>query len=97
MEAEAIPGIERGLSAVGELLAAEGVEVGIVHDLIFLKLYAAADSGGPASVHFQDLLALRPTERELLAAAAWVRGQDPTPAFARILEQVIEHAREGIP
>ncbi len=197
MEAEAIPGIERGLTAVGELLAAEGVEIGIVvvggvalnllgivkrtttdvdvlaivpsltdtgevalappeplpeplrraiatvardlqlpdnwmntvvglqwetglppgmgrrlhwrqfaglrvgladrYDLIFLKLYAAADSGGPASVHFQDLLALRPTERELLAAAAWVRGQDPTPDFARILEQVIEHARENIP
>jgi len=197
MEAEAIPGIERGLSAVGELLAAEGVEIGIVvvggvalnllgivkrtttdvdvlaivpsltdtgevalappeplpeplrraiatvardlqlpddwmntvvglqwetglppgmgrrlhwrqfaglrvgladrYDLIFLKLYAAAASGGPASVHFQDLLALRPTERELLAAAAWVRGQDPTPAFARILEQVIEHAKENIP
>ena len=197
MEAEAIPGIERGLSAVGELLAAEGVEVGIVvvggvalnllgvvkrtttdvdvlaivpsltdtgevalappeplpeplrraiatvardlqlpndwmntvvglqwetglppgmgrrlhwrqfaglrvgladrYDLIFLKLYAAADSGSPTSVHFQDLLALRPTERELLAAAAWVREQDPTPAFVRILEQVIEHARKSIP
>lgn len=74
-----------------------GLRVGLAdrYDLIFLKLYAAADSGGPSSIHFQDLLGLRPTEPELLAAAAWVRGQDPTPEFARILEQVIAHARES--
>jgi len=197
MQAEAIPDIERGLSAAGELLAAEGVEVGIVvvggvalnllglvkrtttdvdvlaivqgqddirgtvlappeplpeplrraiarvardfqlpedwmnalvglqwqtglppglerrlhwrrygglrvgladrYDLIFLKLYAAADSGGPLSVHFQDLLALHPAENELEAAGAWAREQDPSPAFSVILQQVIAHARERIP
>lgn len=75
-----------------------GLRVGLVarYDLIFLKLYAAADSGGPSSVHFQDLLALRPTERELLAAVAWVREQDPTPAFSTIVEQVMTHARERL-
>lgn len=65
------------------------------YDLIFLKLYAAADSGGPASVHFQDLLALSPTEAELNAAADWVRGQDPTPAFSGIVERVIAHVRKA--
>lgn len=73
-----------------------GLTVGVAdrHDLIFLKLYAAADSGGSASVHFQDLLALSPTEAELTAAADWVRGQDPTPAFSGIVEQVIAHVRK---
>ena len=75
-----------------------GLRVGIVarYDPIFLKLYAAADSGGPSSVHFQDLLALRPTERELQAAAAWVREQDPTPVFSTIVEQVMTHARNRV-
>ncbi len=62
------------------------------YDLIFLKLYAAADSEGPSSVHFQDLLALRPTEIELTEAAEWVRSQDTSPQFAEILEQVLDHA-----
>jgi hypothetical protein len=66
------------------------------YDLIFLKLYAAADSGGPSSVHFQDLLAVHPNERELQAAVAWVREQDPTPEFSTIVEQVMTHARESV-
>lgn len=75
-----------------------GLTVGLVdrYDLIFFKLYAAADSGGPSSVHFQDLLALRPTEEEMSAAATWVREQDPTPDFATILQQVIEHVRSSL-
>jgi hypothetical protein len=69
-----------------------GLHVGLADriDLIYLKLYAAADSGGPTSVHVQDLLALRPTARDL-EAAAWVRTQDPTPAFAGILAEVMAH------
>ncbi len=72
-----------------------GLRVGLAdrYDLIFLKLYAAADSEGPASVHTQDLLALRPSEGELRSAVAWVRGQDPTAAFARILEEVVAYVR----
>lgn len=88
------PGLERRL----HWRQYGGLRVGLVdrYDLIFLKLYAAADSGGPSSVHFQDLLALRPTEAELQAAAAWVREQDPTPEFSTIVEQVITHARERL-
>ncbi len=64
-------------------------------DLIFLKLYAAADSEGPLSVHYQDLMALRPTDEELDAAARWVRSQDPSAPFARILDQVLEYAKSN--
>ena len=65
------------------------------YDLIFLKLYAAADSEGPSSVHFQDLMALQPTNEELDAAARWVRSQDPSAPFDRILDQVLEHAKNN--
>lgn len=46
--------------------------VGLVHrnDLVFFKLFASVDSGGPKSVHYQDLIALRPSPGELLDAAA---------------------------
>ncbi len=63
------------------------------YDLLFLKLFAAADSEGPSSVHYQDLMALHPTHEELDAAARWVRSQDSSPPFARILDQVLEHAK----
>jgi Nucleotidyltransferase of unknown function (DUF6036) len=71
------------------------LDVGIVgrYDLIFFKLFAAADDFGPAGVHYQDLIALEPTSDELLAAGAWVRGQDASSEFAGILEQVITHVR----
>jgi len=51
----------------------DGLWLGLAdrYDLIFLKLYAAADSEGPASVHYQDLMALQPTNEELDAAARW--------------------------
>jgi hypothetical protein len=65
------------------------------YDLIMMKLYAAADGEGPASVHFQDLLALRPTNDELQSAAQWVRSQDTSPQFAAILDQVVEEATKG--
>jgi hypothetical protein len=71
------------------------LSVGIAdrRDLVFFKLYAAADDRGPESVHFQDLAALTPTDQELEAAAAWVRGQDPSPDFSQRVSQVIQHAR----
>jgi len=65
------------------------------YDLIFLKLYAAADSEGPSSVHYQDLITLNPTQEELDAAALWLRSQDPSPHFAKILEQVLEYAKRN--
>ena len=63
------------------------------YDLIFFKLYAAADSEGPRSVHYQDLLALRPAQEELNAAATWARSQDPSPEFDQVLNQVLEHVK----
>ena len=88
------PGLERRL----HWRRYGGLTVGLAdrYDLIFMKLYAAADSGGPSSVHLQDLLALRPAEGELNAAATWARDQDPTPAFSAILEQVIDHVRRSL-
>jgi hypothetical protein len=67
-----------------------GLSVGIAgrRDLIFLKLYAAADSTGERSVHYQDLLALRPDSEELDAACDWVKTQDVSPDFHRIVDQV---------
>lgn len=75
----------------------DGLWLGLAdrYDLIFLKLYAAADSEGPSSVHYQDLMALQPTNEELDAAAQWVRSQDPSAPFARILNQVVEHAKSN--
>lgn len=72
-----------------------GLVVGLVgrRDLIFFKLYASADQTGPDSVHFQDLLALAPTDEELESAAVWVRSQDPSPDFIATLSQVVAHAR----
>ena len=63
-------------------------------DLIFIKVYAAIDSEGPQSVHYQDLLALRPRAGELAAAAAWVVTQDTSAEFARMLEEVLEHVSQ---
>lgn len=71
------------------------LDVGIVsrYDLIFFKLFAAADDIGTAGVHYRDLIALAPKSEELKAAAAWVRDQDASSEFAEILEQVTEHVR----
>lgn len=75
-----------------------GLHVGLVsrYDLVFFKLYAAADSGSPESVHYQDLLALEPTEGELEEAEAWLRNQDPSPGFASILDTVLESVRDDV-
>jgi len=58
-------------------------------DLIYLKLYAAADDTGPGSRHVADLVALRPTAEELAGARAWIsQTQDPSPTMAATLEKV---------
>jgi hypothetical protein len=56
-------------------------------DQIHFKLYAAVDQG--PGKHEADLRALRPTEEELLAAARWSRGHDPSPAYATVLRQAL--------
>jgi hypothetical protein len=63
------------------------------YDLIYLKLFASVDSEGPSSVHFQDLMALKPTDDELAEAAEWVRSQDTSTEFVHMLEQVLEYAK----
>ena len=84
-------GLPPGLESRLHWRAFGALRVGLAdrRDLIFLKLYAAADDVGPASVHFQDLVALRPTGAELEDATAWVAAQDPS--LAHILAQVAAH------
>lgn len=71
-----------------------GLRVGVAgrRSLIALKLFAAVDQG-PESVHYQDLLALSPTDEELQDAAEWVMSQDPSPSIETHVEQVIDHVR----
>lgn len=73
-----------------------GLHVGLVNRrvLIHLKLHAAADDVGPRSVHFQDLMALTPTEDELERAAEWIRStQDPSPGMADSLSKLLTYVR----
>jgi len=73
------------------------LEVGFVgrQTLIALKLFAAVDQGS-ASVHFQDLVALRPDTGEFEKAAEWVREQDASEIFPRLVWELIEDVREAI-
>ena len=56
-------------------------------DQIFFKLYAAVDRGG---YHVDDLLALRPSKKELSAAARWTCEQDPSVGFATLLLSMLQ-------
>lgn len=91
-------GLPLGLAGRVEWHRYSALWVGVVarYDLIFFKLFAAADSSGPRSVHYQDLLALRPSVPELDAAADWVRTQDASPAFADVLDRVADHVRTDL-
>jgi hypothetical protein len=57
-------------------------------DQIHLKVYAAADKGGP-SYHLDDLAALNPTDDELLSAVRWAMVQDPTSEFASVIKEML--------
>lgn len=91
-------GLPPGLDQRIEWRRYAALDVGIVgrRDLVFFKLYAAADSTGRDSVHYQDLLALRPDAEELEAAAKWVGAQDFSAEFHRILDQVERHVRNDL-
>jgi len=65
-------------------------------DLIAFKLYAAADSTGPSSVHYQDLIALEPSTEEIDWATEWVRTQDVAPEFHAVLKQVADHVKHSL-
>jgi hypothetical protein len=58
-------------------------------DQIHLKLYAVVDLG--AGRHLDDLRALQPSEAELLSAARWSRGHDPSPGYHEVLCEVLAH------
>jgi hypothetical protein len=74
------------------------LRVGIAdrRDLVAFKLYAAADSTGPSSVHYQDLIALKPSTEEIEWAAEWVRTQDVAPEFHAVLAKVVDHAKQSL-
>jgi hypothetical protein len=57
-------------------------------DQIHFKLYAAVDQSG--GYHAADLLALTPTDSELLAAAAWTRSHDPSAGFHASLKRFLQ-------
>ncbi|MEW6224732.1 MAG: hypothetical protein AB1627_08875 [Chloroflexota bacterium] len=52
--------------------------------MVCFKLFAAVDQG-PRSRHFQDLGELGPGRDDLLQAARWAIGHDPSPGFRSLL------------
>jgi hypothetical protein len=58
-------------------------------DQIHFKLHATVDRGG--GKHFSDLVALKPSQAELLAAARWTRTHDPSDAFLTVLTEVLAY------
>lgn len=91
-------GLPPGLETRIEWREYAGLSVGLAsrYDLIFFKLYAAADDLGPDSVHYQDLLALDPTREELRAAASWIASQDVSRAFRDILDEVVTRVEQDL-
>ncbi|MEO6332487.1 MAG: hypothetical protein ABIP09_08065 [Gemmatimonadaceae bacterium] len=91
-------GLPPGLAGRVHWRQYNALHVGLVdrYDLIFFKLFAAADSPGPRSVHYRDLVALGPTGGELDAAAEWVQTQDAAPEFTQILQKVVSHVRHDL-
>ena len=59
------------------------------YDQIHFKLYAAVDQG--AGKHFDDLLALNPTEDELKQAARWSMTHDVSEGYRQVLKGLLNH------
>ncbi len=57
------------------------------YDQIFFKLYASVERGG---YHVDDLIKLKPTEKELLNACNWVCEQDTSEAFISLLRSMLQ-------
>ena len=91
-------GLPPGLGERVRWRAYGGLRVGVAdrRDPIFFKLYASADQTGPENVHTRDLLALKPGDDELAAAASWVAEQDPSPDFHAIVRKVVDHVRTAL-
>lgn len=73
------------------------LEVGLAgrQTMIDLKLFAAVDQGTD-SVHYQDLVALEPTEAELATARKWVESQDAAPIFPELVTKCVNHVRKDL-
>ena len=56
-------------------------------DHIHFKVFAATDAG--PGRHVNDLLALQPTDGEILAAARWALTQDASEGFVMILKEML--------
>ena len=91
-------GLPQGLEQRIQWHRYDALQVGLVDrfDLIFFKLFAAADEVGTESVHYQDLLALKPNIEELEAAVAWVKTQDASAHFQRVLQLVANQVRSDL-
>lgn len=61
-------------------------------DQIHFKTYAAADRGG---YHIEDLLALDPTDDELVLAARWAMTHDVSDTFSAILKHLFQSIDHG--
>jgi Nucleotidyltransferase of unknown function (DUF6036) len=61
-------------------------------DQIHFKTYASADRGG---YHIEDLLALDPTDDELVLAARWAMTHDVSDTFASILKHLFRSIDHG--
>ncbi len=75
-----------------------GLDVGLVdrYDLIFFKVYAAADHATPRSVHYRDLIALKPSEADLESAAIWIKSLNASPEYFRVVDDLIAHVRQQL-
>lgn len=58
-------------------------------DQIHFKLYAVVDQD--VGRHLTDLEALKPTEQELLAAAAWSESHDISQGYRDVLDRVLDY------
>jgi hypothetical protein len=61
------------------------------YDLIFFKLYAAADHWPARDRHIEDLRELKPTRDDLLEAGRWSRAHDPSPGYRSLLVATLVH------
>lgn len=87
------PGADRGIR--WERFDSLGVGLAGRQTMVTLKLFAAADRG-VESVHFQDLVALEPSEEELDDAREWVSEQDANPDWPGHVQEVLDDVRRAV-
>ena len=61
-------------------------------DQIHFKLYASVDRGG---YHIEDLIALNPTDNELLMAAEWSQTHDVSEGHTMLLKDMLTQLGYG--